>query len=779
MLLKIIKRDFQRNKIITIALFIFIMLSALLVASASNIIMQLSSSLAHLFTESKAPHFVQMHSGEIDQAKIDAFVSGSSLVKEQQTVEMIGVYGKNIFLGKSLTAEENSVMDIGFVKQNDSFDLLLDLESQVIVVAKGEIAVPIYYMQQKNMKIGDNVRISNGSFEMEFTVTDFVRDVLMNPSIISSKRFVINESDFEMLKMNLGEVEYLIEFQLTDLSRLNEFGNDYQSSNLPQKGPTINYNLFRTLNALTDGIVAAVIIFVSLLLIAIALLCLRFTIIATMEEDYREIGIMKAIGIDGQDIKQIYLTKYIVMAIFASVSGYLVSLFINRLFTANMALYMGAARKSVLHYLVPILATVLIFLLMVSFCQFTLRRFRRITASDALRSGSIGESQISKNFLPLSKNRFMNVNIFLGLKDVLGRFKVFGLLCFVFVICSFIIIVPVNFLNTIRSPDLMTYMGIGRSDIRIDLHQSDDVVQRFSEMIAYIENDKDVDKFSPLITCKFKALNSDGTYENINVETGEFSIFPLEYVSGAAPVSDTEIALSYLNAQELDKGVGDTLQLIVDGQVWQMLVSGIYQDVTNGGKTAKTLLHYDAETVLWYVVSVDMKPGIDISEKIDEYAEAFYPAKVTYLADYLSQTFGATIEQLKLITALAILIAISVSILITSLFLKMLIAKDSSGIALMKSIGFSLRDIRVQYITRALLVLGIGIIIGTAASNTLGQGLVSLMLSFMGASQIKFVINPVVAYVLCPLVQMIVVTVTTLVSIVSMKKSSIVEMIEE
>ncbi|KUO51090.1 MAG: ABC transporter permease [Desulfitibacter sp. BRH_c19] len=779
MLLKILKKDFHRNKIITIALFIFIMLAALLVASASNMIMALSSSLEYLFTESKAPHFVQMHSGEIDQGEIDVFASGNRLVKEQQTVEMIGIDGTNIFLGTSQTAEENSVMDISFVKQNGSFDLLLNLDSQVIVVSEGEIAVPIYYMQQKNMKIGDKVRISKGSFNMEFIVTDFVRDVLMNPSIISSKRFVVHESNFEMLKMNLGEVEYLIEFLLTDLSRLSEFSNDYQTSNLPQKGPTIDDKLFKTLNALTDGIVAAVIIFVSLLLTVIAILCLRFTIIATMEEDYREIGIMKAIGIAGTDIKRIYLIKYIVMAFLASVSGYLASLFINHLFTANMSLYMGAAKKSILDHLVPFIGTALIFLIVLSFCQLILRRFRRITAVEALRSGSIGESLISKNLLPLSKSSFLNVNIFLGLKDVLGRFKVFGLLCFVFVICSFIIIVPVNFLNTIQSPNFMTYMGIGQSDIRIDIQQSDDVVQRFDQMIAYIENDKDVERFSPFITCKFKVQDSDGTYKNINVETGDFSIFPLEYLSGAAPVRDNEIALSYLNAQELDKAVGDELQLIAHGQELQMTVSGIYQDVTNGGKTAKTLLPYDAETVLWNIVSVDVKPGIDASEKINEYAEAFYPAKVTHLDEYLSQTFRATIEQLKLITALAILIAISVSILITSLFLKMLIAKDSSEIAIMKSLGFSLMDIRVQYITRALLVLGIGIIVGTIASNTLGQGLVSIMGSFMGASKINFVIDPVVAYVLCPLVQIVVVAITTLVSTMSMKKSNISEMIAE
>lgn len=756
------------------------MLAALLVASASNTIMGLASSLENLFNLSKVPHFVQMHAGDINQTEIDTFVSSNNLVKEQQTVKMIGIPGASLFLGNSQTSEKDTVMDICFVRQNESFDLLLDLANEAIVVQKGEIAVPIYYMQQQGMNIGDKVRVSSDVGEMEFTVSDFVRDAMMNPSLVSSKRFVVSESDFESLAAaSFGEVEYLIEFLLTDLSKVGEFSSVYQASSLPQRGPSIDYKLFKVFNALTDGIVAGVIILVSLLLITIAVLCLRFTVLAAMEEDYREIGVMKAIGISGQDIRRVYATKYTVLAIGASISGYVASLFINRLLTTNMVLYMGKVKQSALHNIVPVLATALIALIMISSCYVIMRKFRRITAVDALRSGTVGDAPVSKSLLPLSRNRLLNVNAFLGVKDVLGRFKVFALLCFVFVIASFIINVPVNFLNTMRSPDFVNYMGTGRSDIRIDLQQSENIVQRFDSIRDYIAKDQDVKKFSPLITCSFKVLGSDGTYENINVEIGDFSIFPFKYLSGTAPTSQGEIALSSLNAQGLGKGIGDTLQMIVNGQERALKVSGVYQDVTNGGKTARGLLPYDLATVRWYVVCLDVNSGVDISAKIDEYVGAFSPAKVTYLEDYLAQTLGATIEQLKLITMLAIVLALAVSVLITSLFLKMLIAKDSLGIAIMKSLGFSVGDIRLQYLTRALLVLGMGIVIGTIASNTLGQGLISLLWSFMGASKIQFVINPVVAYVLCPLVQIVVVTITALLSIISMKKTSITVMIAE
>lgn len=773
-----LRKDILRKKSITITLFLFTMLSAMLAAGGTNMIMELTNSMTGLFQKSKVPHFVQMHAGALDPAEIDTWGASHPLVKTSQTAEMIPIDGSSIKMGNNLTAENNSVMDILLVKQNRTFDFLLNLDSRIIQVSEGEIAIPVYYMQLYNMEIGDKVTISNPEQDWEFTVVDFVRDVQMSPSIIHSKRLVLHEADLDALKQGFHEVEYLIEFRLTDISKLNEFRNAYQSSDLPQKGPAIEYPLIKTLNALTDGMVAAVVLLVSLLLVIIALLCIRFTILAVMEEDYREIGVMKALGIGPRIIARIYLLKYAAVAATASAAGYAVSLFLNPLLTANIMLYMGTAPKPIWLHVFPIAAVVLIFLIIVIFCMAALRKFNRISAVEALRSGSIGEAQSRANSITLNKNglSYINVPVFLGAKDVFGRFKQYGILGLVFLLSSFILIVPVNFLNTVRSPDFINYLGIERSDIRIDLQQSEHIVKDFERVIGYLEQDRDVERFSPVVTSKLKVINSEGIEENLAVEIGDFTVFPLEYLQGTAPMHDNEIALSYLNSKELHKDVGDPVRLVINGQENEMTVSGIYQDITNGGRTAKALLPFQAETVIWYKVSVDMKPHVELSTKMGEYAQMFYPAKVTDLEGYLAQTLGNTIEQLQLLTYVAVGIALFAAVLMTSLFLNMLLAKDSSQIAIMRSIGFSGTEIRTQYVTRALLVLGIGLLAGTLTANTIGQSMVSALLSFMGVSQLRFTIDPVQAYLQCPLALIMVVTLTAILNTVSIHKSSIAGM---
>src|SRR5512145_841763 len=113
---KILKKDFLRKRSITIVEFVFIFLSAWLVASGANLIVELSNSLTSLFTSAQVPHFVQMHAGEIDQAAIDRWSAANNLAQAQQTVAMITIDGSSVYLGGSQTSEENGIMDISFVQ---------------------------------------------------------------------------------------------------------------------------------------------------------------------------------------------------------------------------------------------------------------------------------------------------------------------------------------------------------------------------------------------------------------------------------------------------------------------------------------------------------------------------------------------------------------------------------------------------------------------------------------------------------------------------------------
>jgi putative ABC transport system permease protein len=647
------------------------------------------------------------------------------------------------------------------------FDFLLNTNGEVLQVNNGEVAVPLYHMQKYGLSIGDPIRIAVNGWEMHFTISAFLRDSIMNPSLINSKRFLISEEDWEALHNHLGEIEYLIEFQVKDINRISEFETLYQNSAMPQKGAVMTHDLVKIINALSDGIAVAFIILVGILLSLIAALCLRFTLLATIEEDYREIGVMKAIGIHSKEIRRLFLIKYSVMAAAACMCGYALSFVTSKFFTANIALYMGKAEKTIFNTILPFMGAVLVFTSVVLFCQLVLRRFRNVSAVEAIRSGNSPKVNKTHHSMKLSKSRFPNVSIFLGVKEVSRRFKEYGILCFIFIICSFLIIMPFNFLNTLESPEFVKYMGIGKCDIRVDLQHTNDIAQRYIDVIDYMKSDTDTEKYATLLTGIYQTLNSEGEYENIKIDVGDFSLFPLEYTVGYAPTKENEIALSVMNAKALGKNIEDTLLVVVEGEPRQLQVCGIYQDVTNGGRTAKAVLPENVEHAVWFSLNVDVEDDVSISDKMEEYKDAFYPAKVTDIREYVYQTMGSVIDQLHIAVKAAFALALAVAVLITALFFKMLIAKDASHIAIMRSLGISYRNIQVQYMSRAIIVLIIGIVIGSITAVTLGANIASILVA--GVSQMRFVINPIMSFVICPFTLVVLVVLTVFVGSASMK----------
>jgi hypothetical protein len=69
------------------------------------------------------------------------------------------------------------------------------------------------------------------------------------------------------------------------MSALGVFEAAYTSAGLDANGPTLTYPLFKTMNAISDGLMIAVILLVSVLVVMIAFMCIRFTLLADIHRD--------------------------------------------------------------------------------------------------------------------------------------------------------------------------------------------------------------------------------------------------------------------------------------------------------------------------------------------------------------------------------------------------------------------------------------------------------------------------------------------------------------
>jgi len=741
-----------------------------------------------MYKTAKPPHFMQMHMGEIDQKEINEFAQSVDYVKDWQTVEMLNIYSGNIWVTKSNGTSfsmSDSLLDIGMVKQNQEYDLLLDMENKPLYPSQGEIGVPIILVDRYDIEIGDTLTIKDEDYSMDFVVSSYVRDSQMNSTLTSSTRFLINEEDHHKLKENTGQLEYLIEFYLKDTSLAAKLQTAYENAGMPVNGQGVTYGIIRLLSGFSYIIMVLVIILVSFFLIFIVFLCLRFTILAAMEEEIKSIGTMRAIGMSYLNIRQIYMMKYRGLAIMGCIIGYIISLFANRLFTSNITKTFGAPKMTLTAVLVPILTVFLVYILEVHFCKRIMKKIKKITVIEALVSS--GDRDVTKKsklvkYISLSRLKSLPVNLFLGIRQVMVKSKTWFIMFFIMIISTSIMLVPMNLLNTLKSPQVITYMGQSMRDIIISLSVSDSLNERYDEVSTILNNDRDVLEYSVEARMVYEGINKDDEWINIHVDFSEAAKTELQYLKGNEPMNKNEIALSLMNANEMGVNVGDTLTIRIKGEEISILVSGIYQDVTSGGYTAKMVGDYDIEAVEGYSFFINLNEDVDIDEKVDIYKNTMgIDVEVIAMEEFVDQTLGGVTSQLsKAVYAVAVM-AICLVALITVLFLKLQTAKEYSQIAIMKAMGFSVLDIRKQYLIKVSLVSLIGVIVGTLLANTLGEVIVSSIIRIvgLGISKVSFIINPFEAYLLFPLAILTIVMLVTWYSSVGFKKYNIIHIINE
>lgn len=773
----LIKNDMRKNKLITVTVTAFILIAAMLTALAVSLAINLGGAIDNMLNSAKSPHFMQMHTGDIDMSQLEDFANTQEFVDEFQVLPFLNIDGAEIQIEDSSLAD--SVQDNALSVQSKKFDFLLDLDGEIIQAENGEIYFPVYYMKEGNAKLGDRVTIHG----IDFTIAGFLRDSIMNASIASSKRFLVSESDYEKMQ-EFGQPEPLIEFRLKDGFAISEIEAAYFDAGLPSNGPpAITYIQVKLMNSITDGIMIGVLALIVILVIIVAFLCLRLTLLAKIEEDYREIGVLKAIGMRLSDIKKLYLAKYSIIAAIACIMGFIISIFLSKPLMQNIRLYMGKVGRQtlILSLICSFFGVVVIYGIVLLYVNNVLRRFRKISAAQAVRFGSPQEKSNSTKGFRLSDNRFFSRNIFLGIKDILVRKKLYITMLMVLIISSFIMIVPQNIYNTISAKSFITYMGMGICDsvLYIKPTQVSDILPKAAKTADWLDADDNVDKYAVITTKMFDMQASDGSAQKLRVSLGDHAIHPIAYSQGTIPQKESEIAISTLYADDLDKSIGDEIVLMIDGVEKRLTVCGIYSDITSGGRTAQAIFETDGGDILSIGISVTFRSGVDADNIISQYKKQFNFAKVHGIDENIDQMFGSIISAIKVASYAAIVVTVLLTMLITVLFMKMLVAKDRYSIAILKSLGFTSSDISKQYLTRSFAVMIMGVIVGTLLANTLGEYVGVAIVSAFGVTAFDFVVNRLFAYIVSPILIAVCVYIATLLGISDIKPLGISEYIKE
>ena len=707
---RILWNDIKNHKLLSISTVIFMAASSLFISLAAVLFTGLLGSVDGLMVRAATPDYLQMHAGDIQMKKIAAFAQEYPAIEKWQVGTFLNLDNSSLVLGNKSLAD--STQDNGLCVQNDGFDYLLDRNNVCPVVKEGEVYVPVCYCSMYDLNIGDKMQIGNE----ELVVAGFIRDSQMSSMMASSKRFLVSQTDYERIK-KLGEEEYLIEILLKENTNTDSFATDYSRAGLYENGPAITKPLIRMMNALSDGIMILVIFLVGIGVLLISLLCIRFITALGVEQDRREVGMLKALGIGSKKIRFLYFSKYILLSFIGAVAGFLGAEILKRPLSGKLRELYGASEQGLFSVVIAILVCMLVQGVILLFIRNVLKKFEKMSTLEALFSVKTQ-----------------------GKKAEIGQSVVIGLVA---AACMILALIPQNLCSTISAPEFVTYMGIGDAQIRMDVRQSANIGAITEQLSGKLNTDPDVSKYVALKTISCPAILTDGTQVNLLVETGDHSVFPVKYAEGKQPEAEGEIALSSLQAQDLGLQIGDTLELENEGERNPVVVCGIYSDITNGGKTAKvkSLLPDGnaVDQVIWSILYVSLKDDVSVEQWIKEYKQ--YDADIVNIADYVQGTYGPTIRQIEMAKLVAMGIAILIIMVVVMLFMRLLIEKKRYGISLQKALGFHDGSIMADYFINGFIPAAVGMLAGVLFGNILGESICGQILKSFGAFGFHFVIH--------------------------------------
>lgn len=750
MYLKLLKNDFKKNPWSNFVLFLFMSLSAAIAVAVALMLSQLFTSISSMYETAKPPHFLQMHKGELVQSDIDEFNKNYAGIEHWQTVSMINIYGDELTVsnsaGNSFTLSDCR-LDISLVKQNEMYDVLLDENRSKLEINPGEIGVPVIILDQYDISIGDKITLSSGEKEKSFTVVSYVYDGQMNSTLCSSTRFLLSDKDFAELSGSVGETEYLIEAYFTESSLADDYQTAYEQSekNLPKNGQAITYIMIFLLSAMTDLLMAVVFILTGVLLIVIAVICLRHTVLAELEDDMREIGTMKAMGISGKGICNLYLSKIRILMACGCVLGFLLALVAVSALTGHISRTFGEQNIGMASYGLAILVCAAVYGVILAFSRKILKRLQKASVTDLLvAEKGFGKRTEAKDGLRRIKR--VPINMLISLHEVRkGYGIIFGLL----LIVSFLIAVPHRTVQTMENEKFITYMGSPICDLLLEVEQGD----RLEERNAAAENmlraemlQDNIENIDILRRVRLQAIGNDGKLVGIHIDTGKSAGRGLRYLNGEEPKSRNDIALSYLMADKLEKSQGDKIILIVNGIKQEFSICGIYQDVTSGGSTAKTICAFASEPAekYTYQIKTNNTDGLEqMSARLQKQLGSGY--SVENMEEFVGQTLGGVSSQIEQAAYAVFFIGVCLTALIALLFLKLRMAKEAGALAAKRTIGIPFFAICLQELYPVLIAGGIGAVIGVFLAEVLGDDMISALFGIMGVGlkRIEFVSSPV------------------------------------
>lgn len=759
MYLNILKKDLKRKKAMNAILLLFVILATMFVSSSVNNILTVTTSLDRYMDMANAPDYLGITLNKALQVDVDEVLDSAPSIDSYSTETILVMTKDNIIFEPDVTPIQGGNH---FLLSDDHFsqNYFLSDNSILETVPQGQIYITAALAKANGLEPGNKITIDIDGVRKEFILAGTIHDAALGAGNII--KYIISGEDFEAFtadettKNNYGGFIYYIhtsdlETTQTEISEA--------IKNFSVKGD----RAYLKFTYVFDMLLAGILLVVSVILIAIAFVVLRFTITFTLSEEFREIGVMKAIGIPNLKIRGLYLVKYAAISVVGAAIGLALSFPFGDLLisTTSTSIIMSSTNPLLVNFLCALLVIGIIGL----FCFGCTGKVKKMTPIDAIRNGQTGERFRKKSLMSLGISK-LSATGFLAANDIVSNPKRYSIITLAFFLCMSLLLILSATVCTMKSGSLNGAFGWAKYHVAVndytnpDRYMVDGGRQWMKEDHAKLEQAL-AEEGIPAVCHQQVMLTLPVTHGDMEhsptVYQGTGTTTDLyEYTEGTAPQHANEIAITRITASKLNAGIGDTVTITtLDGEK-EYIITAYYQAMQSFGDGI--LLHEDAEvnynqsigftSVL--VLFPDDPSEEEIQRRMDVIRELYPQCKPQTCAEVVSELLMVT-DAMDAMKYLVAFLTILLTALVTVLMERSFIAKEKGEIALLKAIGTRNSKIYAYHVLRFVFVGIIAVVIGEICALPLTNLCMDPVFMMMGLDKgVDYLVNPIEMYLIFP-----------------------------
>ena len=759
MFLHILQKDLTKRKATNLIVLLFVILAAMFVGSGLTNVLTVMNGTDYYLEKGGVGDYVIVTLRENALGALDKMLAEEPSIQAYRLDDV--VYGSQNGLHK-LDGSKIDIKNTPMMQcySDSTFHFFNENNETPAPLSPGHCYVTGSFLSKNNLKPGDSIRIRQEDVEVTLIIDGKVKDALFGSDFMGNTRFLMHEDDFKKFTEN-ETIRRMYSGQVCCIDTVDHDTKGVEDA--VTRCTNIGFNKPRSIISMCyvmDMIVAFVVLILSICLIVLAFVVLKVSLSFTITKEFREIGVLKAIGIKNMKIRTLYLIKYLVIAVAGSLIGFFLSIPFSNLLLKSVSDNMVLGND--LGIIVNVIGAVIVVISIVLMAFFSTRKIKKATPVDAIRTGQTGERFSKKSKLRLSRQNMGN-SAFLAVNDTISNPKRYVAIVLAFCLCTLFVLMLVNTTNTMQSASLISTFGA-----KADLYM--ECMEDSMKMLALDDEGKDEffaekEKLLSDLGMPGKlavdlqygySVTANGKTSKIICEHGYDTDYDTYvFTEGTRPQNRNEIAVTKQIAKALGVSIGDKVTIDFGSEKLDCVITAYYQSFNQVGEVIR--LHPDApvdhhytSSAMAFQVTFDDHPSDEVilerkailEKELDEY-------KVFTAAGYVAECIGV-VSTMQTVQYLLLAITLVVVSLITILMELSFLADEKSQIALLKAIGFKNRKIYSWHVIRFGIVAAIACILAGTLSIPMTKLCITPIFGMMGVSKITYAFKPLQLFLIYP-----------------------------